>query len=135
MTPVVYETGTAPFERRIGKRVPTAGLDVRWVEPRWGRPSTEPPREWNGQVDDVSVTGAAIRGPADLPVGPGTKAVVRFSGQDSGVIVRRIEATDEPSVLRYGVELAVVHPTLRSRIFAAVARHDDAGGARSDERS
>jgi hypothetical protein len=121
MGTVEYESGTAPFERRIGRRAPAEGLQVVWVEPRWGETTAEtPPRQWAGLVDDVSVTGAGIWGPIDLPVGPGTKAMVRYRGRDTGVIVRRCQQTDDPDVARFGVEFAVLHPDLEARVHQLV---------------
>ena len=121
MGTVDYGTGTAPFERRIGRRSSADGLQVVWVEPRWGESTTdEPPREWAGPVDDVSVTGAGIRGPVDLPVGPGTKARVRFRGRDTGVIVRHCQLTDDPAVARFGVEFALLHPDLEAQVHLLV---------------
>ena len=119
---VDYHAGTAPFERRIGRRADPEGLEVVWVEPRWGPAVADSsPREWLGVVEDVSVTGAAVRGPADLPVGPGTKAVIRYRGRDTGVVVRHCQMTDNPEVLRFGVEFAVLHPDLERLVHSVVA--------------
>jgi hypothetical protein len=129
MATVDYDTGTAPFERRIGRRHPVEGLEVVWIEPRWGAAATvDPPRQWAGAVDDVSVTGAGIRGPIDLPVGPGTKAVVRYRGRDTGVIVRHCQRTDDPDVARFGVEFAVLHPGLEARVHDLVGGPPPSGG-------
>ena len=130
MGTVVYETGTAPFERRIGRRAPSNGLEVTWVEPRWGKASASSQlREWVGEVDDVSVTGAGVRGPVDLPVGPGTKAVLRYRGSETGVVVRHCQRTADPEVLRFGVEFAVLHPKLKERVYRVVS-----GGAERPQR-
>jgi hypothetical protein len=130
MGTVNYDTGTAPFERRIGRRATPEDLEVVWVEPRWGESTTStPPREWAGVVDDVSVTGAGVRGPADLPVGPGTKAVLRYRGCDTGVVVRHCQHTADPEVARFGVEFAVLHPGLEEEVFRLVS-----GGAESPHR-
>jgi hypothetical protein len=126
MTSVVYETGSAGFERRIGKRVPADGIPVTWVETAWGE-GAQPrkAREWPGRVVEVSVTGAAVEGPSDLAVGPGTKAVLRYRGEDSGVVVRRVTETADPDVLRYAVELAVVSPGLKAAVYEAVSGGED----------
>ena len=79
------------------------------------------PREWRGVVEDVSVTGAGVCGPVDLPVGPGTKAVIRYRGRDTGVIVRHCQMTEDPEVLQFGVEFAVLHRELERRVYGAVA--------------
>jgi hypothetical protein len=126
MGTVDYEIGTPRFERRIGRRARPAHLEVTWVEPQWGHSTTnQAPREWQGVVEEVSVTGASVRGPVDLPVGPGTKAVIRYHGRDTGVIVRHCRQTDDPEVLRFGVEFAVLHPGLEHRVYALVAAGED----------
>jgi hypothetical protein len=122
MTEVVYEAGGRPFEQRIGDRVAIYGLDVRWVEPlRENASSRKPPREWPGQVEEVSVTGASIRGPAELPLGPGGLAILRFNGQDSTVSVHRRQRTETAGVIRYGVEFVELRPDLKAQIYATVA--------------
>ncbi|HEY6531489.1 MAG TPA: PilZ domain-containing protein [Acidimicrobiales bacterium] len=126
MGSVDYETGTAPFERRIGRRARSEDLEVVWVEPQWGEAGrVKRSRQWHGIVDDVSVTGACVRGPADLPVGPGTKAVLRYRGRDTGVVVRHCQHTEDPEVLRFGVEFAVLHQNLKDRVYSVVSGGDE----------
>lgn len=130
MATVSYGTGTAPFERRIGRRSDVDGLEVTWIEPRWGHSSVaSAPREWVGVVDDVSVTGAGVRGPADLPLGPGTKAVLRYRGRDTGVVVRHCQRTEDPEVVHFGVEFAVLHPKLKERVYSVIAADGESSPA------
>lgn len=121
MTGVVYETGSPAFERRIGTRVPIYGLDVTWIEPQLDGPSHRSPRKWRGQIDEVSVTGAAVRGPAGLLVGPAGEAVIRFCDEDTQVTVHRQMPTETPGICRYGVEFIGARPSLKAKVFEAVA--------------
>jgi hypothetical protein len=122
MTGVEYSTGTPAFEQRIGDRVSIYGLDVTWVEPGHGNGNGhKPPREWPGQIEDVSVTGASIRGPAAMSIGPDCRATLRFGDEDSVVSIHRRQRTETSGVLRYGVEWIDLKPELKVHVFAAVA--------------
>ena len=61
------------FERRIGRRVELDAIDVinvSWVMPQSGRfGKKKAPTEVAGRIEGVSITGAAIVGPADLGAG------------------------------------------------------------------
>ena len=108
------------FERRIGRRVeldPIDVINVSWIMPRSGRfGRSKAPAEVVGRIEAVSLTGAAIIGPADLRLAPGDRAVVRCRGRDSIVAVRHCQPTDESGAMRYGVELGRTQPVLRRRI-------------------
>ena len=120
MSSVRYEAGGHDFERRIGSRTRLEGLVVDWVrEAHDGSHGRRAPVEVPGRVADVSVTGAAIFGPADGGLTPHTKVLIRYEGTDSWVIVRRSEPTDDPAVHLYGVELVEVAPELKRRIYEA----------------
>ena len=60
-----------------------------------------------GTVLNVSLTGAAIRGPADLPFAVGTTVLIRYEGHDNSVVIRRSETTEDADMHLYGVELKV----------------------------
>ncbi len=133
MPTVAYESGTAAFERRIGRRKPAEDLAVTWCV----RPEDSGPNghervngvvERPGRVVDVSVTGAAIDGPIDLPVRPGSQAKLRFRGTESLVTVCRYQATDQADTARYGVEFVSVDPALKDRVYRTIAegRPDEA---------
>lgn len=109
-----YDRGRS-FERRIGKRAETEVVDVSWVLPASGLIRNE--RVHPGRIEQVSLTGAAITGPADMRLSVGEMVLVRFRDVDSSVIVRRSEVTDDPDVRRFGVELVVVHPVLQAELF------------------
>ncbi len=122
MTGVDYSTGTPAFEQRIGDRVAIYGLDVTWIEPvREPGNGRRAPREWPGQIEDVSVTGASIRGPAAMSIGSDCRATIRFADQDTAVSIHRRQRTESSGVLRYGVEWIDLQPELRARVFEAVA--------------
>src|SRR4051794_18592874 len=99
-------------DRRIGWRAPVVGVVLDWVVPREGVLAFGRTRTIAGTVVDVSVTGAAVLGPAELPFAIGDTAVVRFEEADSSVIVRRRVPTEDPATHLFGVELKVVHPAL-----------------------
>jgi hypothetical protein len=120
MTFVGYRT-SGTVDRRIGRRARIGGLDVTWVIPRRGAWSLRrSPIEAVGRVENVSLTGAAITAPGDAPLELGETLIIRFQGFENSVVIRRIQATDDPSVVRVGVELVVVHPELKHRITQAV---------------
>jgi len=104
---------------------------VTWLVPRKGVLALgRPPREVPGTVVDASLTGAAILGPSTLPFEASSQVRIRYEGHESSVSVRRREHTDDPGVHLYGVELMVVHPSLKEHISAHVVearRRDDAG--------
>jgi hypothetical protein len=122
MTGVDYSTGTPAFEQRIGGRVAIYGLDVTWVEPlREAGGGRKPAREWPGQIEEVSVTGASIRGPAAMSIGLDCRATLRFRGEDTVVSINRRQRTESPGVLRYGVEWIDLQPELKAQVYEAVA--------------
>jgi len=126
MTGVDYSTGTPAFEQRIGDRVSIYGLDVTWIEPvREAGAGRKPPREWPGQIEDVSVTGASIRGPAAMSIGADCRATIRFRDQDTVVSIHRRQRTESSGVLRYGVEWVQLQPELKAHVYEAVAPDDE----------
>jgi hypothetical protein len=122
MPPVVYETGTPSFEQRIGTRLPVGDIEITWLEATsGGRNGRQEPRGRPGQIVEASVSGASVRGPARLPTGADGDVLIRYQDEDSEVIVHRSQPTDDPSVRLYGVEFVQLKPSLRARIYAAVA--------------
>ncbi len=107
-------------DRRIGWRAPVVGVVLDWVVPRQGVLAFGRTRTSAGTVVDVSLTGAAVLGPAELPFAIGDTAIVRYEGADSSVIVRRRVPTDDPATHLFGVELMVVHPALMRLIDARI---------------
>lgn len=119
MPAIAYESGVVPFERRIGSRYPTDDVEITWLD----RPGGEQlAGGWPGRVQDVSVTGAAVTGPNDLPLDIGSKAVIRYRGRDTGVIVCRSEPTERQGTSRYGIEFVVLHRELRDLVHQAMDR-------------
>ena len=121
-------TAYGGVDRRIGWRAPVVGVQLEWVLPRrrvFGV-GVGSPRTAIGPVVDVSLTGAAVLGPASLPFGVGDVALLRHEGADSTVVIRRRARTGDPETDLFGVELGAVHPTLMrlidSRIVEARAR-------------
>jgi hypothetical protein len=121
MTGVDYSTGTPAFEQRIGERVTIYGLDVMWIEPQEPGGGRKPPRTWPGQIEDLSVTGASIRGPTAMSIGPDLRATIRYQDQDTVVSVHRRQRTETPGMLRYGVEWVDLKSELKAHIFATLA--------------
>ena len=122
MAPVVYETGTPAFEQRIGTRVLADWISVTWVEgPPNGHPTHGAPREWPGRIQDVSVSGASILGPADLPTHPDGTILLRYRDELSEGVVNRRDPTENPTLRRYGVEWVRIQPSLKTQIYEAVA--------------
>lgn len=117
MPTVIYETGTNRFERRIGKRLPIRPLEVSWLLPPGHGRHHDREQVVTGLIVNVSVTGAAVNGPNDLALAPGSTAVIRFEGQDSHVTVCRTEPSSHPDVTRFGVEFTSLHPALKKRIY------------------
>lgn len=107
------------IERRIGMRVPTDGIEVRWI------PSSDVidlrDGAWLGRVVEVSVTGAAIEASSRLPVKVLSEASLRFGDAESTVTVRHQSPTDEAGVTRYGIEWSKLEDPLRQVVYGAVA--------------
>jgi hypothetical protein len=99
------------IERRIGVRVPTDGIEVRWI------PSADVidlrGEAWLGRVVEVSVT--------DLPVEVLSETRLRFGDTDSTVTVRHQSPTDQAGVTRFGIEWSRLEDPLRQVVFGAVA--------------
>jgi hypothetical protein len=114
------------IERRIGVRVPTDGIEVRWMS----SPEVIDLRDdgFLGQVVEVSVTGAAIDAASTLPVELAGEARLRYRGTESTVTVRHVSATEEPGVARYGIEWGRLEDPLRQLVYGVVA---DARSARA----
>ena len=121
MTGVDYSTGTPAFEQRIGERVAIYGLEVSWIEPH--EPGNGASRPARGPVRSRTfwVTGASIRGPTAMSIGPDLLAVIRYHDQDTVVSVHRRERTETPGMLRYGVEWVDLKSELKAHVFAALA--------------
>ena len=117
-----FEAGRS-FDRRIGRRTVTPPIDVTWIVPATGLLRTV--RERPGCIEEVSLTGAAITGPANLKVKVGDTVLVRFAGGESSVIVRRMDPVDG-DLVRFAVELMVVHPVLKRQLLGALS-HPDGG--------
>jgi hypothetical protein len=117
MPDVTYETGNDRFERRIGKRLPIRPLEVNWVLPPGQGRRHDDGSAVAGLIVNVSVTGAAINGPDELGLTPGSTALIRFEGHDSQVTVSRTEPSSHAGVTRYGVEFTSLHPTLKKRVY------------------
>ena len=112
---VAYETDVGFFERRIGRRIdvrPTIRVGV-------GEPGPAGALASATRVD-VSVTGAALEGSDSLPLRPGDPARMDIEGRVSTVRVARSSATDEPGVVRYGVEFTTLHPEVRELVHQLV---------------
>lgn len=113
------------IERRIGARVPTAGIEIRWVP----TPDVIDLRDdaYLGRVVEVSVTGAAILASSRLPVDISSQARLRFGDTESTVTIRHVSPTENGEVSRYGIEWSRLEDPLRQLVYGAVA---DAAPAR-----
>lgn len=107
------------IERRIGVRVPTEGVEVRWIP----RPEVVDLREdaYLGRVVEVSVTGAAVIASSNLPVEVSSQARVRFGDTESTVMIRHVTPTDTDGVSRYGIEWSRLEDPLRHLVYGVVA--------------
>lgn len=113
------------FERRIGRRAPAADIPVTWVVPRKATFTLKrSPRLYDGYIDNVSLTGAAVVGPEEMEVEVGEIVILRWEGLDSSVRVRHLGPSGEPGLTTYGVELEVVHPRLRREIIRMLDGRD-----------
>jgi hypothetical protein len=111
------------IERRIGRRRPAPDIPVTWVVPRKGAFTlSRKPREYDGYIADVSLTGAAVIGPADMELRRGEQVILRWEGLDNSVLIRHTRPTEDAAFTAYGVELVVVHPKLQALIAETVER-------------
>jgi len=103
------------FERRIGRRLDVAPIDVTFFVPESGRFRRKvAAHEVPGHIEDVSITGAGVIGPESLPWRPGDQIVLRFQGRDNLVVVRHRRSTGRGAL--FGVELTRSATGLRRRI-------------------
>jgi PilZ domain len=114
-------------DRRIGERIVIEPIEVVWAVVEnvpQGRLRRKKPAITGrpGHVIDVSVTGAAIAGPAHPDLVTGAKAVIVFDHGRSEVRIKRCVPTKDPEVVRYGVEYEHLDAALREAIFTAVGR-------------
>lgn len=121
MPSVAYDTGTIGFERRIGRRLALGPVPVSWLEVTSDGRARPKGHEWPGVVENVSITGAAVTGPADLPVKIGAQALLRYRDGESVVTVTRVQTTDRPGEARFGIEFVVLHPDLRALVHDRIA--------------
>jgi len=127
MGTVEYET-RRNFERRIGRRVEVDAIDVTWIVAQTGRFGMKKrPLVAAGQIEDISVTGAAVIGPAELPLEPGATTLLRSGGGDSVVVVRHRAPTEDHGIVRYGVEITRPSPSLKQHIHQVLTQA--AGGS------
>ncbi len=94
-------------ERRIGRRWSTASFVIAWnvggKKDTWRGKRALPPQE--GQVLDISVSGASILAPSDQNLRLGSRLVVGFQRERSTVTVRRVsDVDDEDGSTLYGIE-------------------------------
>lgn len=107
------------IERRIGVRVPTDGIEVRWIP----GPDVIDLRDdaFLGRVVEVSVTGAAVVASSSLPVEVAAHARLRFGDTESTVTIRHVSPTENEAVSCYGVEWGRLEDPLRELVYGAVA--------------
>lgn len=110
------------FERRIGRRVDVEPVHVTFFVPESGRFRKKvASHEVPAQIENVSVTGAAILGPSTVPWSAGDRVVVRSQGADNVVVVRHRHET--PGGTRFGVELTRTATTLKRQIQQLLEPH------------
>jgi hypothetical protein len=126
MPSVAYESGVGQFDRRIGRRVDLTLGSISWADPP-GLPGAPTRRYWPGRIVNVSVTGAAVEGPDDLPVAIGDRTILSYRGRDTGVTIRWSRPGVDPGVRLFGVEFVVLQRALKNEVYEAVA------GDRPDE--
>jgi len=114
-------------ERRIGSRVASHGVEIRWVPP--AEPAQQRDEGFLGRVVEVSVTGAAIDAASSLPVRVPSQARLRYADGETTVTVRHATPTEHPGVTRFGVEWGSLAEPLRSVVFDLVAEGRPAGAS------
>ncbi len=105
-------------ERRIGARIPSPGLLVRWILPDEIDLRDE---GFLGRVTEVSVTGAAITASSAIPFEIPCRAAIRYGSGETTVTVRHATPTGASDVTVYGVEWGKLEEPLRQVVYGMVA--------------
>jgi len=115
-----------PYERRMGHRHPVDPVPVDWrLGPAKRR---KPPKaRAQGELLDLSVSGARVAAPAARDLVVGSRLDIRILDVAGPVIIRRIEPGSSRSESVYGLEFAsasspltqLVHHDLLSRYTSA----------------
>jgi len=108
--------------RRIGRRLEIDPYDIVWSTDvgTGGSFRRRRVREFPGRVIEVSVTGAAIEGPADPLFPPGSEALLRFEDGLAAVKVVRSDPTLDPQVRVYGVDFLLMDTRVTARVHSMV---------------
>jgi hypothetical protein len=105
-------------ERRIGRRVPTTGVEVRWMPPAEVIDLRD--EGFLGRVVEVSVTGAAIDASSSLGLEVPSQARLRYADGETTVTIRHATPTEQAGVTRFGVEWSSLAEPLRSVVYELV---------------
>jgi hypothetical protein len=107
-------------ERRIGTRQPL-GHDITFQPSIVRRNRRKSERARTATIVDFSLSGLLIRTVADDHIEVGTQAVIDADGLHAVVQVERIEKTDDPKTLLYGVQFLSIDAEFQHLINEAVA--------------
>jgi len=107
-------------ERRIGARYPL-GHDVSFQPQMLHKKRRKMHKARAATVVDFSLTGLLLRAAADKDIERGTQAVVDADGLRCVVQVERIETTEDPNMMLYGVQFLSIDPDFERLIGEAVA--------------
>lgn len=117
-----------PNERRIGERKAVVGLRCRWDLDAVGqkRRLFRKPVEQQGDVIDLSVSGATVIAPTSDLLTVGTTVAIEIEGGRGGVAIRNIRPSTHHGMSCYGIEFLQLDPTVRKKVneFVAVDRPD-----------
>ena len=107
-------------ERRIGTRYPL-GHDVSFQPQMLHKKRRKMHKARAATVVDFSLTGLLLRAAADEDTERGTQAVVDADGLLSVVQVERMQTTEDPKMMLYGVQFLSIDPEFERLIGEAVA--------------
>ena len=111
-------------DRRIGRRMEIDAYEIVWATDVGTGGAFRSPRtkEYPGRIVDVSVSGAAIEGPAKPLFPPGAEALLRFEDGLAAVRVVRSEPTTDPTIRVYGVDWIVMDAKVTERVHGMVGQ-------------
>jgi hypothetical protein len=108
--------------RRIGRRLEIDPYEIVWATDAGtgGAFRRRRTKEYPGRIVDVSVSGAAVEGPAKPLFPPGSEALLRFEDGMAAVKVVRSEPTTDPTIRVYGIDFLLMDARVTARVHALV---------------
>jgi PilZ domain len=107
-------------ERRIGARYPL-GHDVTFQPQMLHKKKRKMHKARAATVVDFSLTGLLLRTAADKDIERGTQALINADGMRCVVQVERIQTTEDPNMMLYGVQFLSIDAEFERLIGEAVA--------------